>query len=372
MKVLILFWVFSESPCWSQGTVTMAQISDLQIRNDSFYDAGLFPSERLRGRAKKARQDNNIFFTALTVFTLQSIRKGLTPSDRIILDTIASRAKRCYTKYRNRNGDITFNFWQTKPDVPFPNTRILSRLDKMRLPDDLDDTAIIYLTQPDDDTRDKELKTKMEAHAAKGRVRTTLKKYQRSQVYGTWFGKRMPQEIDICVMANAMVFVLERKLPLDSIDFKTLSLIEKMVMESDHLKYPHIVSPQYKNSSIILYHVARLLEVAGSKLSPSLREKVISDLKASVVQSSNEMEKVVLLTSLYRLGVSIENNADQSRAKVDFRTFYWFRANLMSGKPVFIKRMIGRGNWLDYKFRSEAYYLSLLMEFQFYRSSVNG
>ncbi|MCH5683259.1 hypothetical protein LWM68_02585 [Niabella sp. W65] len=59
---------------------------------------------------------------------------------------MAAKAIANYYRYQNKDGRPVYNFWQTNPSRHFPNSRYFSRRKKYIIPDDLDDTAILYLS----------------------------------------------------------------------------------------------------------------------------------------------------------------------------------------------------------------------------------
>lgn len=370
IKSLVLVFSLATSICLSQDNL-LNKISKLQIRNDTFYNDGLFPSKRFFGKSRNSREDNNIFFTSLIVYTLQSLQDSLPTSSSQLIDSVILKSTSNYFRYRNRNGDITFNFYQTYPDNPFPNSPFLSKRDKVKLPDDLDDTAIIYLTKTKNEVVDIAVKQKMMVHAQNNKLKSTFKRYRNSQAYPTWFGDKMPQDLDICVMSNVLLFILQKGIELNSTDQETLDLIKEIVITNDHILNPHIVSPHYRSSPIILYHLSRLISVADNPVLNSIREKIIIDLKKQLQLSKNEMEKVILLTSLYRLGEKIDYKISINNAEKDFNTFYWFRANLSSGKNMFLKWLVGKNSLLEFRYKCDAYYWALLLEFQTLSTKLN-
>jgi len=370
-KPLSIVFSFITSYCLSQDASLLNKISNLQIRKDTFYHDGLFASQRSFGKSKNFKEDNNIFFTSLIVYTLQSLQNGLPTSSSKLIDSINLKSTSNYFRYRNRNGDITFNFYQTYPENPFPNSPFLSKRDKVKLPDDLDDTAIIYLTKPKNEAVDIAVKNKMMVYADKSKLKSTFKRYRNYKAYPTWFADKMPQDIDICVMSNVLLFTFQKGFDLNSADLETLDLIKEIVITNDHMVNPHIVSPHYRKSSIILYHLSRLISVADNPVLNSIRGKIIIDLKKQFQLSKNEMEKVILLTSLYRLGEKIDSEISISDVEEDFNTFYWFRANASSGKNMFFKRLVGKNSLLEFRHKCDAYYWTLLLEFQVLSAKLN-
>jgi hypothetical protein len=359
------FFLLIQRTVFSQDLHILQRIDSLQSTGSAFYRKGLFPSKISFENHKKSREDNNIFFTAETVYTLQSFRDQFAAEGRTLIDSITARARRVYPYYKNRQGGATYNFYQTHPDQPFPGFRRLSKIKRFRLADDLDDVSFIYLTQNTGDSLNRTVKQEMEMQTrSPKKVMSTFQRYRRSKAYRTWFAYRMKQDMDICVMSNVLLFVYEKNLPLDSTDYRSIALIKRMVNNDDIMKYGYLVSSHYQKSPVILYHLARLISVAHNPKLNSLIPKIVADLKSELKVSTNRMEQIALLTSLYRLHQPVNFKFTYGNILKDMQSFYWFRANLFSGSNVFFKRIIGPNGCFNFKYRSQAYYWSLVLELQ--------
>ena len=343
----------------------IGRISDLQVTGaDTNYPAGLFPSQRayLPGR-KAAKADDNIFFTGLIAWTLKSIKTDLSAKNQAVVDAMMAKAAANYQRYRNKDGGPVYNFWQTQPSRHFPNSRYFSQRKKYIIPDDLDDTAILYLSADFSDSLKLEVKKLMaeNANGQKRRIRNTFRRYKKVPAYSTWFGKNMPVDFDICVQANGMRFVLDNQLELNQFDSATIWLMKDMLVARKHIKRPHYISPHYQNTSIILYHLARL--VAAHSQHPLLvdfKPLLIKDLKREMQRTDNGMEKILLQTSLSRL-----NNSAGAKIELrqeDWDDFYFFVANMTSVFPNPVKGIFANSRKTNFFYRSEAYYLTLLLE----------
>jgi len=123
------------------------RIASYQNMSDSFYRAGMFPSYRYYAAFPHApKQDNNIFFTALTCYTLRQLKPKLADSLQPIVDTILQRAQPAFAGYQKPQHPLTFNFWPVNPPVVFPNAMLLKPFRYVNaLPDDADDASMIWL-----------------------------------------------------------------------------------------------------------------------------------------------------------------------------------------------------------------------------------
>ncbi|MCH5596657.1 hypothetical protein [Niabella ginsengisoli] len=351
----------------------LIKIENLQIVDkNTNYNVGMFPSQRVyRSRKMPTREDDNIFFTGLIVWTLKSVRSELSVKNQAIVDAITEKATPNYVLYQNKDGRPVYNFWQTKPSRHFPNSKYFSSRKKYIIPDDLDDTAILYLSTAFSDSLKNIVKTLM-AENANGRkytVRNTFKRYKRIPAYSTWFGKNMPVDFDICVQANALRFVLDNQFELNKYDSATIQLVRDMVLNDTHLKRAAYVSPHYQNPNIILYHLARLVAAHPQHpLLDGLKSALITDLKKQMHSSKSNMERVLLQTSLLKLEEPFSGKISVSEK--DRNAFYFFVANMTSVFPNPIKGIFVKSRKTNFFYRSQAYYLTLLLENEVLRRGV--
>ncbi len=323
-----------------------------------FYDSGLFPSQRYWFKNAAPVEDNNVFTTASIAFILRLIQERLESPDSI-LTSIINKSVSNFHKYSNRNGEATYNFWQTSgEDIPFPNgSRLLSRK-AHRLPDDYDDTSIIELAKGDEISAMK-VREKMVSYALRDNrkpVEQTPSKYKNYKAYEVFFVDKMEQQYDLVVMCNVLTFVFRQGYGLNSVGVETVELMKQMVEDSAHMTRPDAVAPSYRTTSWILYHIARLMTFDNSGLFNDLRTRIVADIQLNLRQTDSEMEKILLYTSLYRLGESPKPEilARILKAEIDSFTFFQFKPTQLFGMlPVM-------------KWKSQAFNWTLVLEFLTY------
>lgn len=375
MRLLLTFFLSYAlaSPVCGQNQYIdslISRIDDLQVaETDANYPAGLFPSQRayLPGR-KAPKEDDNIFFTGLIIWTLKSIKEELSARNQAIVDAMTEKAVANYYRYQNKDGRPVYNFWQTHPSRHFPNSRYFSQRKKYIIPDDLDDTAILYLSAGFSDSLKLAVKKLMaeNANGQKAEIRNTLRRYKRVPAYSTWFGKNMPVDFDICVQANGMRFVLDNQMELNQFDSATIRLMKDMLIGRKHIKRPHYISPHYQNTAIILYHLARLVAAhSAHPLLADLKPLLIKDLKRENQKADNGMEQILLQTSLAKLGEAGGEQIVVSQKDSD--RFYFFVANMTSVFPNPVKGIFASSRKTNFFYRSQAYYLTLLLENEVWR-----
>ncbi|WP_128546022.1 hypothetical protein [Larkinella soli] len=286
------------------------RIAGLQSGGDRYFPAGLFPSYRANPLwLGYRRPDANVFFTAITVFTLRSLLFRLPEPDRKKVEAMTARAVRTYPDFRNKDGLKTYNFYRTprngRPSGHFPNGRLLHRLDHFRLPDDADDTAMIYLTTSPSREELLWLKEKLAGHAnlATRQVRNTYADYRSLRAYSTWFGKAMYVEFDACVLSNLLYCIYRYDLPLNDHDLDSLTFIRSVIETGRYRREPFRCSHSYPRTALILYHVARLLAAFHPGPLAGLGSRLIEDGFALLQRTDlPKMDRLVVSSSLLRLG----------------------------------------------------------------------
>lgn len=361
-----LFWLILAQSICGFGQLkkeeVMQRIQSLQVVEDPFYDSGLFPCQRSWSFSREWVEDNTIFFTASIAATLRQL--PISGEDRAVADQIITRAMTVYTKYSSRNGEPTYNFWQTvEPDLPFPNGGRLISNPKMRLPDDYDTSCLIAQAMGND-SLDALVRKKMVDYAVREyrgeNEPTTLKNYKESTAYEVWFAKKMPQTFDICVMSNLMYFIFDRDFDLNETDSATIQLIKKMIANDDHFYETKYISHHASSPALILYHVARMMSKDPEGFFEEIEEKVKSDLRQALTDSESEMEKLLILTSMTRLGIDPGITPDFERLAEDVNDFVFFSVKPF-GSGFSSLKMDGISPSIDWY--SEAYNWTLVYEY---------
>lgn len=352
-------------------TALVKEIARLQLKSaTSAYPTGLFPSQRRHLFLPVKREDSNIFFSASVVFILESIAKFLPATDQQLIQEIGDNVRKAYPLYQNKNDLKTYNFWQTKPSRHVPNGLWMHRLNHFKLPDDIDDTSLVYLTNNPSRKDVLWLHDKMAKHAnlVKLQVKTTLPQYRNLGAYSTWFGEKMPIELDVSVHCNALLLLFKHQIPLNLHDQETLKFIRGIIEEKAYFKTPYRISPAYPNAAIILFHLARLLAEPNATLLSDLKPAIIEDLRKCFETVSNPMEKVILDTSLMRLGepsnfVIKESLIENAKSK----KFYWFTAAFLSVYGNSFIKPLAKYSFSHLKFNCAAFNLALLLEHQVFQ-----
>ncbi|MCK5077954.1 MAG: hypothetical protein KAR38_16345 [Calditrichia bacterium] len=355
-------------------------IAGLQSPGNRYYAKGMFRVQRLLPFFLYYREDDNIYFPVLINFILQDIKENLSEEGLGICNKIISGIEENYSKYQNRENEATYGFYRTQPGGHYPHGWLLSKFDSLKLPDDADDTALIYLTKQHTKEEILWIKEKLAFHAnlQRGRiVKKTVPQYENLKAYSTWFGSdKVYVDFDIGVMSNIMRFVFENDLSLNEHDYDTMKFIESVILNDEYIDHTFIVGPWYPDINIILYHVSRMMAPFDKPEYEQLKYKVISDLKKHLTNAKSFMEYIILSTSLMRFKEPAVENPFPPPTNKELKNFSWGVTPILytldfiyNMKNPTIKKLVA-SKPLNYQFRCIAHCLALILENVVYRERL--
>lgn len=252
------------------------------------------------------RLDNNIFDKASAAYILNDIYPYLEPHQQSIILTIVAKIKAQFAAYKNKDGRLTYNFYPTMPSKHFANGYIMRRFDHFRLPDDIDDTALIYLSSGINNEEIHELQNMLTKHQTS------------SEIYNTWFGKNMPHETDVCAALNMLLLVFKNG-NIDVLSTKTLEYVISCIPKIEYDSA--IISRHYAHPALVLYHYARFMSKVADSVLNNHKEKLISLAFKLFQNAENNGFKLLLSIALMKWGVKPNTlNVDQT----SFNDYYNF------------------------------------------------
>ncbi|MFD1875464.1 hypothetical protein [Hymenobacter bucti] len=345
----------------------VARIAALQSIGDQYHPAGLFPSLRWKKALGYRRPDSNGFFTSLIVFTLREIRAQLPAASQAVVDDIAAKALAVYPLYQSKSGQATYNFYPPRPKQHFPHGYLLHRTRHFAAPDDLDSTSLVYLSNPRSEPENRWLKAKLQAHAntVKGWADTGPRAFRGKKIYSAWFGERMPIDLDASTLSNGMLWAVRTGLPLNEFDADSLAFINWTITSGEYRRRPLAVSAYYATAPLIAYHVGRLLAEADLPPLAEARATLRRDLPALLATASSFMNKILLATTLLRLGEQPAPLLDPAWTLADLeprsRGLYFCIAPLLNYYPH--TRWLARWRLSQIDWECPAHSLALLAEY---------
>jgi hypothetical protein len=328
------------------------QIAENQATIARNFPAGLLPSYRYNRYWVYRRADPNLFFTAISAFTLQRLLPRLGPNEAALAQRIVTAAVGTYSAFlsRDKQHNIpqpTYNFYANVPNGHFPNGLLMHRFRHFMLPDDIDDTAMVYLTTTPTATDLDFLHHKLAQHANRTcrAIQNTFANYHDLRAYSTWFGQKMPIEFDACAITNMLYCVYEYGLPLDVPAQDSLALLANMVQTNRFRTDPFRCAHNYATAPLIAYHMARLMAAHDPVLLRPIRTQLIAAMWAMLRETNSRMEQVLLGTSLRRFG---ENPPPINLEGIEneFSTFSFFIAGMLSSyeRPL-LRRLAPHPFW---------------------------
>lgn len=348
----------------------LQDIAAAQVIGDGDFYKGMFPSFRENGGAPHNYQpDNNIFFTAIASFALRNMLPQLSEANSTIAKQVIQNATTAYPYYKNKSGAPFYNFWPT--DAPImPHTYYFKYLKTVfGQGEDADDAVMVLMTGENNDSANRILKNRLIDVANNGNGRhiiSTYRKYRNVPAYSTYLGTRMTPDFDFAVQCNIMYFMYDKKLPFTLQDSATLGLLASMLEERTYMKAPVYLSPYYVKSSILLYHLARLI---GAFKIPQLeiyKPQLIKDINALLSKSNNVMDQVILRTSLLRLGAtapSLDIKTIEDFEKSNQQQYIFFQARAAFSYPTPLKQIFLHWSYITYYFYCPAYNKILWLEY---------
>ena len=298
------------------------------------------------------RQDDNVFAKASTLFILQQYATHFKEKEKAIFEKIEEIILAKYPLYENKDGRKTYNFYRTKPTAHFPNGKFMGRMDHFRLPDDIDDTALVYLTSKFSKEDIIWLKNHCYDHADERNG---------EKIYNTWFGKNMPKEQDVCAMLNLLYLFHLHNLATEEIDKISRQFIAKSIDLIE--KNPFQVARHYGNSALIVYHLGRFMERFQTEELDFLKPKLIDLSKKLVLSEKVFLNKLLLETVLLKFGekrekLLIPGNFDNN--------FYSFIGAPFAPFPK--ARWISAKPWTQIFWKSNIHELALVLEYEILNS----
>jgi len=290
----------------AQDSITVDYLLDKietqQLKHNNYFIDGVFPSYISASRKFKIRKkDNTIFFNALICYTLKDNYKKFLPEQKTVCDSITARSIKASSHFKNLKRNA-YNFWRTDTATKFHYSWWLPLFKgNSSLPDDMDDTVLGLLMNAANKDSAEALHQLMQAYVNfKPPLKTTYEIYADDSAYSTWFGKKFPVVFDISVLCNVLSFVQQTNLKWTKADSASLHLILKTIQRNDEIKHPDFISPYYGNTSIILYHLSRLMSIKPIAELENIKPQLIKIASERLQSSNNILEKIILSSALIK------------------------------------------------------------------------
>ncbi|WP_439506176.1 hypothetical protein [Sediminibacterium sp.] len=376
--ITILF-CFLQLPFYSWGASDsllirhlLESIANDQVKeNDKDFFEGMFPTFREWGASPVNRQpDNNVYFTAITNFTLKNLIPKMGTDQQSLIQLMIKKGTACYPNFLNKKPGGLYEFFPAD-NTFMPNSLFLKYFKKqLSSGEDADDCVMVFMTKDHPDSILNRFHQKLinAANLSRKRVVNTFKKYRDIPAYSTFLGPKMKIDFDFCVQTNVMYYLLGQKQKFEKQDEATLTLLLENVRNRDYIFHPAYISPWYANSSLLIYHIARLLDAYEIPAFNPYKAQLIDDAKYLLKQPSNIMEKVILSTSILRLGGELDQPLVvkdlETFEKSNHQSFPFFQARGSGLMSNTLKRLYSvQGPAFYFNFSCPSYNKTLLLEY---------
>ena len=322
---------------------------------------GIFPSYRIQSKGKERLADDNIFFSAIIAMRLKRLEKKIPEASKQKALHIIQNVQAASRSFENKYGRISYNFWQTKPVKQFPNDGKLAKNTRYHIPDDADDSAILFLVNGKSKKEALALQNMMAENVPgqKRNIRNTLPQFKTLPAYSTWLGDRMPPEFDFCVLTNILYVFSEYNLSYTTHEWATITFLRESFLEGHLQTKPYRVSPQYKTESTSLYHLAFLVsahKIAGLE---ELKPQLIKRTREKLSEAQTKNEALLLVSALSYLNESLPDGYVFPKNTDEFPFFY---ANLGSVTPNPFNGVMSKSRKYNYPYECKAWNMMLELE----------
>lgn len=337
LLICCIVYLFSEAQEPVTETELLLRISNQQLIKTESLIEGVLPSYISRKQTMhRDKINSNIFYNDLLIYTLKQLELSLSDTNKYMVSSIINKALGPFSKFENRKGRGTYNFWRTDSTYSFPYTWWVGFVHKKYAPpDDLDVTALSVITLGKDSSATSNIHQLMQGYIHDGKKsRNIERKYQSYKFYSSWFGNRFPVVLDVCVLANVLCMVQKNNLRWTKSDSASLNLIVASITNNDIAQQPLRVSPYYGKTSIILYHLARLMSIRKIDQLESIKPLLIKIAMREYDKSTEFLEKIIIASSLMKWGYDIPilemPDATQVERWIEKSNFPFFIGNVPS------------------------------------------
>ena len=349
-------------------TTLLKNIAAAQVSGNSEFYAGSFPSFRAcRGIPHNYRADNNIFFTAISIFSLRNMLPKLSPPDKIIATQIIDSAKKAFPFYADKNGLPFYSFWPNGKNI-LPHAFFINKIKLINMGQDADDAVMSLMATGADDSTCSILKKRMMEvnNGNRKKTNSTFRRYRQLPAYSTWLGYNMKPDFDLGVHCNILYFMLDKRMPLADQDSATIQLIAQILKHRDYKSSPVYISPFYARIPVLMYHLSRLIGRFDIREWQPYKTQLIADMQHELNKTNSLMDRIILSTSLLRLGarpapIYIPSISSFEKSGTD--RFVFFQARAAFPYPTALKQIFLHWSYLVYDFYCPVYNKVLLLEY---------
>ena len=160
--------------------------------------------------------------------------------------------------------------------------------------------------------------------------------------------------------------MLDKRMPLADQDSATIQLIAQILKHRDYKSSPVYISPFYARISVLMYHLSRLIGRFDIREWQPYKTQLIADMQDELNKTNSLMDRIILSTSLLRLGarpapIYIPSISSFEKSGTD--RFVFFQARAAFPYPTALKQIFLHWSYLVYDFYCPVYNKVLLLEY---------
>jgi hypothetical protein len=163
------------------------------------------------------------------------------------------------------------------------------------------------------------------------------------------------------VLANILHMVHKYRLPYTKADSASIRLLVSVIQDKQYLSKPHIVSPHYYRTPIILYHLARLMQGRNIPALEVYRKELIEAARELYGAADDLTDKLILSTALLKWNAPLPLDAQRIYYEED-NEFVFFVAGMFSILPHPFFKFVDKIKIAKFYYYCPAYNTALLLE----------
>lgn len=207
------------------------------------------------------------------------------------------------------------------------------------------------------------------ANGKRKQIKNTPTEYRELGAWCTFFCLDMPLGFDACVISNILYFNRFYQFEENEAYCDSLEYLCRMIRQRDHLKRPEKVSPYYPRTSIILYHLSKLMSSFSVPELEVFRYDLSFAIEAELGKSENQSERLMLENAWMWMNHTLPEPASKEISKTPF---YFFVLPLTLEYEGWFYQTLAHKRWSHLRFSCEALEIAFGIENQVLRRSISG
>lgn len=321
--------------------------------------ANIILSKRKYPYLNLVRQDDNIFFTALSIRIIKDFRLQNHPTAKNFTEEVFEEF------YEVINGAKLYQFWKRRPNAYFPNGWWMHRNAMFKSPPDADDTGLIYYVK---DHTQEEANRYFEALRSFANTSSKINHnsrpaYRNKKIFSTWFGSgKMPIEFDLVVLINTFYAMEKYDYPMDQYYEDSIFFVKNELKARNYIKAPFYASPWYANPCVIYYQISRFIYFHPDHELSSLTRTLVAQLDTIRSKARKEYDHLLVDSAVMFLNAKIPKPDPSPILATETENYSFFLASMLALLPGKIAWKLARFRLFHLRFVSREYNQLLVVE----------